>query len=237
MFIQNVLHTPDVGQIIRCFAKAIAMKIKRNALVTDKVILPAFEEKTYCSVRRSLYFVSRYGAALEFLSTLFSSRRLPAECGVVAVAYIDRLLAATKLTFHDGNWRIIAFTAVLLANKVWAEHAVWNEDFVNVFSDGWLTINAIYRIEREFLRQIFFDLNIKPSIYTKYYFELRSYGNYTGDLPFRPMDKTTALKLAARSQRRSNELTLKDKLAQKKTGEMFKCGIVSIETVAEERFV
>jgi len=119
--------------------------------------------------------------------------------------YIDRLLEVTQLTFHDGNWRIIVFISLLLASKVWAEHAVWNEDFVKIFSDMWLSIKDIYRIEREFLKYLSFDLNIKPSVYSRYYFELRSYMNYTGDLPFKPMDKVMALKLAVKAQKRSDQ--------------------------------
>jgi len=136
---------------------------------------------------------------------IFFTRRLPAECAVVAVIYIDRLLEVTQLTFHDGNWRIIVFIALLLSSKVWAEHAVWNEDFVKIFSDMWLSIKEIYRIEREFLKHLSFDLNIKPSVYSRYYFELRSYMNYTGDLPFKPMDKVMALKLGVKAQKRSDQ--------------------------------
>jgi len=144
------------------------------------VIIPIFEEKNYSGIRSGSSVTSwmdRYGEALEFLSIIFFTRKLPAECAVVAVVYIDKLLEVTQLTFHDGNWRIIVFTALLLANKVWAEHAVWNEDFLKIFSDVWLSIRAISRVERVFLKYISFDLNIKPSVYSKYYFELRSYMN------------------------------------------------------------
>jgi len=123
--------------------------------------------------------------AHEFVSTVFHSRRLSAECGVVAVAYVDRLLAESGLTFDENNWCLVLLTAFLLAHKVWAEHAVWNEDFVKIFPDStWLTVEAVRRMEREFLKRIHFNLNIKPSVYTKYYFELRSFANVTGDFPF-----------------------------------------------------
>lgn len=133
---------------------------------------------------------------------IFFTRKLPAECAVVAIIYIDKLLEVTRLTFHEGNWRIIVFTALLLSSKVWAEHAVWNEDFGKIFTENWLTISEIYRIEREFLKYLSFDLSIKPSAYSRYYFELRSYMNYTGDLPFKPLDKGLAEKLAAKARKK-----------------------------------
>jgi hypothetical protein len=219
MFLSNVLHTPDVGQIIRCLAKAISLKIKQNNLLEEKVISPIFEEKNYSGIRGGTSSISswmdRYGEALEFLSIIFFTRKLPAECAVVAVVYIDKLLEVTKLTFHDGNWRIIVFTSLLLANKVWAEHAVWNEDFLKVFSDIWLSIRAICRVERVFLKYLSFDLNIKPSVYSKYYFELRSYMNSTGDLPFKPLDKVLALKLAVRAQKRTDEEKLSSQIRKR----------------------
>jgi len=203
MFIENILHVPDLGQMIRCLAKAITLKIKQNLSVKEKVILPIFEEKYYASgtTRRLSKRKSDDAEVVEFLSMIFFNRKLPAECAVVAAVYIDKLLEVTQLTFHAGNWRIIVFMALLLANKVWSEYAVWNEDFLKVFSDIWLSIQAICRVEREFLKYLSFDLNIKPSVYSKYYFELRSYLYYTGDIPFKPLNKILALKLAVKQKK------------------------------------
>jgi len=211
MFIQNVLHRPDVRQIIRCMAKAISLKVKESSAngnsiqKNDKISHYIFEEQTYCNSSPLLHKANLYSGVYEFVSAVFSARHLSAECGVVAVAYMDRLLVGTKMHFHERNWRLIIFTALLLAHKVWAEHAVWNEDFVKIFPGCWLTIEAVHRIEREFLKRINYNLNIKPSVYTKYYFELRSFANVTGDFPFLPMDKRNAVILEARSQQRTKE--------------------------------
>jgi len=207
MFIEDILHRPDVDQLVRCMAKVISLKIKQNLPVKDKILIPIFEEKNYSSaiLPRKLYEFSsndREANSEEFLTKIFYSRKLPAECAIVAVVYIDKLIEVTQLTLHDGNWRIIVFIALLLANKVWAEYAVWNEDFLQVFSTIWLSIQAIYRVEREFLKYLSFDLNIKPSVYSKYYFEIRS---YMEDLPFKPLDKILALKLAVKAQKRSKK--------------------------------
>jgi len=204
MFIQNAIHSPDVRQIIRCLAKAISVKIKEKTN-SKKKRLTTFEECTYRGTNKTVG-VGSYNSFLEFLSSVFHSRHLPAECGVVAVIYIDRLLYYTKATFDETNWRLIVFTALLLANKVWSEYAIWNEDFAIIFPDCWVSVSCIYRLEREFLRKIAYNLNIIQSVYTKYYFELRTFANQTVEFP---IDKNNALKLDYRSQQKEIEYHLR----------------------------
>jgi len=65
---------------------------------------------------------------IEFLQVIFSSQTLSAECGVMAAAYIERLVRLTGITLHASNWRRIAVGALLLGAKVWEDLAVWNVD-------------------------------------------------------------------------------------------------------------
>jgi len=43
------------------------------------------------------------------------------------------MLAYTNITIHSCNWTRILLGGVLLASKVWDDHAIWNADFCQIF--------------------------------------------------------------------------------------------------------
>jgi len=45
------------------------------------------------------------------------------------------MLEATDLTLHASNWTRIILGGIMLASKVWDDHAVWNVDFCQIFPD------------------------------------------------------------------------------------------------------
>ena len=61
---------------------------------------------------------------------------------------------------------------LLLAHKVWQDHACWNIEFTQVYPQ--FSLNAINRLEKRFLERINWQLSIKQSLYARYYFGLRS---------------------------------------------------------------
>jgi len=187
MYLDNVLHKPKLSKILRCLAQAILMKLKENSLVVGKRIIPIYEEDHYPVVHYREEEVTG-DCIYEYLYNIFFIRRLTAECAVIAVVYIDKLIQATLITFHPGNWRIIVWIALLLVNKMWADLEVWNEDFLSLYADLMLSVNDVCKLESEFLKALNFEMHVLPSMYSKYYFKLRRYMNYTGELPGKPMD-------------------------------------------------
>jgi hypothetical protein len=53
----------------------------------------------------------------EFLKKVWKSQSLSAECGVMAMAYLDRLITLTGIQIRPGNWKKIVLGAVVLASK------------------------------------------------------------------------------------------------------------------------
>uniref|UniRef100_A0A6B2LEQ6 Cyclin-like domain-containing protein n=1 Tax=Arcella intermedia TaxID=1963864 RepID=A0A6B2LEQ6_9EUKA len=197
MYLRNNLHTPDVRQVLRSLSKVLSLKIKHTQAHTNPPEYLPFEEHYYTPLAMLDKYpaIDPYGLIHDFLSRIFHHRKLSAECGVVAVVYIDRLLADPQLEVTAANWCLVVFVALLLAHKVWAEYAVWNEDFVKVFPKGkWLTVDVVRKIEREFLKRINFNLNVKPSVYSRYYFELRTFAKLD-NVDYCPMDKQTLMEL------------------------------------------
>jgi len=123
----------------------------------------------------------------QFLTKIFDSCEIPAECGVTAVTYVDRLFHSTGVRFNINNWRPIVFTAIHLASKVWEDVNVWNADYIDSFPE--LEIKTINQLEREFLKMIGFNLDISASVYAEYYFKLRSLAEISDKtFPRHPLD-------------------------------------------------
>ena len=45
------------------------------------------------------------------------------------------MLEHTGITLHAINWARIVLGGVILASKVWDDHAVWNIDYCQIFPD------------------------------------------------------------------------------------------------------
>lgn len=108
----------------------------------------------------------------DFLSQLFVKAALSAECSIVCLIYVERLMEAAKVPLLATTWRTVVMAGMLLASKVWQDLSSWNIEFSQVFPQ--YNIAAINKLERLFCQEIKWDLYISTSSYAKYYFALRS---------------------------------------------------------------
>ncbi|KAJ3356263.1 hypothetical protein HDU83_001470 [Entophlyctis luteolus] len=107
----------------------------------------------------------------KFLDCIFHAAELNVECAVITLIYIERMLINTGITLSSCNWARIVLGALLLASKVWDDHAVWNVDFCQIFPD--IEVSDMNELERWYLAAIRYNVSVKASIYARYYFELR----------------------------------------------------------------
>uniref|UniRef100_A0A673I463 Cyclin-Y-like protein 1 n=1 Tax=Sinocyclocheilus rhinocerous TaxID=307959 RepID=A0A673I463_9TELE len=134
-----------------------------------------------------------------FVRTLFSAAQLTAECAIVTLVYLERLLTYAELDICPSNWKRIVLGAILLASKVWDDQAVWNVDYCQILKD--ITVEDMNEMERHFLELLQFNINVPASVYAKYYFDLRSLADDNNlSFPLEPLRNERAQKLEAISR-------------------------------------
>ncbi|XP_023820935.1 cyclin-Y-like [Oryzias latipes] len=200
---ENTVSRPSLKYTIKCVALAIYYHIKNR----DKnvgMLLEIFDEK--------LHPLSKSEVPLDynqhdpdqkqiyrFVRTLFSAAQLTAECAIVTLVYLERLLTYAELDICPGNWKRIVLGAILLASKVWDDQAVWNVDYCQILKD--ITVEDMNELERQFLELLQFNINVPSSVYAKYYFDLRSLSESNNlSFPLEPLNREKAQKLEAISR-------------------------------------
>ncbi|KUF90975.1 ABC transporter C family member 13 [Phytophthora nicotianae] len=107
-----------------------------------------------------------------FCKNLFNKAQLSAECTIVCLIYIERLMEQANVPLLAATWRPIVVCGLLLASKVWQDLSSWNVEISNIYPQ--FSLHSINRLERLFLHHIQWDLYISATVYAKYYFALRS---------------------------------------------------------------
>lgn len=107
-----------------------------------------------------------------FISDLFVKAQLSAECSIVCLIYVERLMENAHVPLVSTTWRPCLLCGLLLASKVWQDLSSWNSEISQIYPQ--FPLQSINRLERQFCQEIKWDLYISSSAYAKYYFALRS---------------------------------------------------------------
>jgi hypothetical protein len=119
-----------------------------------------------------VYLIPSENEIYEFAERLFNAVQLSSECAIVCFIYMERLMDQAKVPLLACTWRPMFLCGLLLASKVWQDLSSWNIEFANVYPQ--YSLDAINRLEVQFLQMVKWDLYIPSSLYAKYYFALRS---------------------------------------------------------------
>jgi hypothetical protein len=144
----------------------------------------------------------------KFIKTLFHAAQLTSECAIITIIYLERLLQYSDLDLHPCNWKRILLGAILLASKVWDDQAVWNVDYCQILRE--ITVEDMNELERVYLEQIQFNINVPAKMYAKYYFDLRTLSEENGLIypnEYLPLTKDRALKIEALSTVADNKVS------------------------------
>ena len=121
---------------------------------------------------RNVYNTPTTDEIYDFAHQLFKKVQLSSECSIVCLIYVEKLMEVAKVPLLSDTWRPIFMCGLLLASKVWQDLSSWNIEFASVYPQ--FSLDAINRLELQFLKMIKWDLYISSSLYAKYYFALRS---------------------------------------------------------------
>uniref|UniRef100_A0A8C0QRB5 Cyclin Y like 1 n=1 Tax=Chelonoidis abingdonii TaxID=106734 RepID=A0A8C0QRB5_CHEAB len=185
----STVSQPNLRSTIKCVTLAIYYHIKNRHFLFQREEVPNDYGK-HDPDHKHIY---------RFVRTLFSAAQLTAECAIVTLVYLERLLTYAEIDICPSNWKRIVLGAILLASKVWDDQAVWNVDYCQILKD--ITVEDMNEMERHFLELLQFNINVPASVYAKYYFDLRSLAD-DNNLNFllEPLSKERAQKLEAISR-------------------------------------
>ncbi|KAF6361210.1 cyclin Y like 1 [Rhinolophus ferrumequinum] len=197
----STVSQPNLRTTIKCVTLAIYYHIKNRDANRS---LDIFDERSHPLTREKVpeeYFKHdpEHKLIYRFVRTLFSAAQLTAECAIVTLVYLERLLTYAEIDICPTNWKRIVLGAILLASKVWDDQAVWNVDYCQILKD--ITVEDMNEMERHFLELLQFNINVPASVYAKYYFDLRSLADDNDVIfMFAPLNKERAQNLEAISR-------------------------------------
>lgn len=227
----STVSQPNLKNTIKCVTLAIYYHIRNRS---SNRILDIFDEKLHpltkdivpedCDQRhpdhRSIY---------RFVRTLFNAAQLTAECAIITLVYLERLLTYAEIDIIPSSWKRIVLGAILLASKVWDDQAVWNVDYCQILKD--ITVEDMNELERNFLELLQFNINVPASVYAKYYFDLRTLADQNDlTFPAEPLSKERAQKLEAMSRMCEDKLSDFHKNGLKRASSLDNMVVVSRST-------
>lgn len=200
----STLSQPNLKHTLKCVTLAIYFHIHKRSNdrvidIFDETIFPLTKDDMSCLVEPDHRMIYR------FVRTLFNAALLSAECAIVTLVYLERLLTYAETDMVACTWRRMLLGAILLASKVWDDQAVWNVDYCQILKET--RVEDMNALERSFLELIDFNINVPSSVYAKYYFELRSLAEQNGlSFPPEPLSRSRALRLEAMSRLREDKV-------------------------------
>ncbi|XP_048808129.1 cyclin-Y isoform X1 [Lagopus muta] len=227
----STVSQPNLKYTIKCVALAIYYHIK-NRDTDGRMLLDIFDENLHPLSKSEVppdydKHDPEQKQIYRFVRTLFSAAQLTAECAIVTLVYLERLLTYAEIDICPANWKRIVLGAILLASKVWDDQAVWNVDYCQILKD--ITVEDMNELERQFLELLQFNINVPSSVYAKYYFDLRSLAEANNlSFPLEPLSRDRAYKLEAISRLCEDKYKDFRKSAKKRLG-IAVCGMVAHE--------
>lgn len=130
------------------------------------------------------YLIPSTNDIFSFLTSVFDKIKIPPECSLVTLIYVDRLISMQHISLLPCNWRPITLCALLLASKVWPDNTPTNEEFCSVYpqfdKDGFNDLESTFVTDIQWnvygLDDSMMSRLINSSTYAKYYFALRAIG-------------------------------------------------------------
>ncbi|KAH6601370.1 hypothetical protein BASA50_001641 [Batrachochytrium salamandrivorans] len=201
LFVESTMISADLQESLRYMSIYLASSIRKGATVICIKTPEILSEKIHL-LSHHIQFYRRPPSEEEifrFLECLFISTELSVECVIISLIYVQRMIGKTGISIQPINWARIVLGGVILASKVWDDHAVWNVDFCQIFPD--VNVSDLNDLERFFMESIKYDVSVRASVYARYYFELRDMAETASrPWPLKPLKRNETHKLTTSPQ-------------------------------------
>lgn len=196
VYVTGTIVDPNMSELISSVSTMLHCQIMRDMDASEKKkkMLPYFCEEVYTG--KIVKEIPSVKQIYQFLRQVFEVGQFNAECCVISLVYINRLIGITGVPLTQSNWKPVSISALVLAQKVWDDTPLINADFSILYPA--LTVKEINFLERKFLDLLEFKLTVSPSLYAQYYFELRSICEENNQT-LRPLSKLTTKRVEART--------------------------------------
>jgi len=204
IFLTSTINSPDIKSLIKAVATILQSQliedIQLGKNISSRSDLYYFSENKYIDEFPSFFDeprikLIRTTPALEdisdFIESLYNCAQFSPECCVISLIYVNRIIALTGLSMHPTNWRPLVLISLMIAQKMWDDKYLSNADFAYIYP--FFNADQINTLEMKFLEMIQYNTHIKFSMYSKYYFELKSL--FPEEINLKPMDVFTLNKL------------------------------------------
>lgn len=135
------------------------------------------------------------------------------ECNILGLIFINRLTGRHKIPLTIRNFRGLWISVIILAQKVWDDQPLKTSSFTRILPGT--TKEQLKDLELRAFQLLDYNTTVKPSVYAKYYFELRHlFKEIVGANPryhwkMEPLTYAEGKRLEHRSQLRNSQKAAK----------------------------
>lgn len=221
LFVSSTLSEPDVEEMLASVSMLLQHQMQEELDRFDpSAPIPAydFSEDETAAEMGDPDVVPSMDEIYSFLKKTFKVAKWSPECHIMALVYVNRLTGYTNIRLHNANWRPILLCSLLLAQKLWDDKSLANVDFPYIWRKAMpsrhhskISLKRVNHMERKFLELLQYNVNVKSSLYAKYYFELRTLRDGEESFPLQPLKPDQERRLQVRSEAFNEVLSSKEK--------------------------
>lgn len=184
IFLDTTVSSPDVKNMIKAVAIILQTQLSEDTNLGKNISkesdLYFFSEDKYIEENRPFFDQKRIDNIRktptvdeieDFIEALYNCVRFSAECCIISLIYINRIIALTGLSLQNTNWRPLVFVSLMVSQKIWDDKYLSNGDFSSIYP--FFEKDQLNILEMKFLEMIQYNVFVKLSVYMTFYLELK----------------------------------------------------------------
>ena len=185
IFLDSTISSPNVKKMIKAVATILQSQLNEDMnlgkTISKKSDLYFFSEDKYVDEYPQYFDKQRIenikkiptlDDMINFIEALYNCVQFSAECCIISLIYINRIIALTGLSLQTTNWRPLIFVSLMISQKIWDDKYLSNGDFSYIYP--FFEKNQLNILEMKFLEMIQYNVYVKLSVYIIFYLELKS---------------------------------------------------------------